>query len=266
MSEKDHGDEHVTGGGADFIVVSPEMTAILREGVVDAPIPPGAMEFSVTPGPRDWTLQLDPAPRLAGALGQADRIVFLVQRDAVERLGGAGLLTLGVTGFHLTAELRAIALALREPTAENAARSTYQLAKSIEFMCEAIRQFRAGELVSLAGEGLLSPADTRRMIAARQMIADRAQEKLSLDYIARGCGLNRSKLTRGFKALFDCTVTQAIAERRLELASRMLLTTDLPVSSIGYESGYLNNASFARAFGRRYGRSPSEFRCGELAA
>ena len=53
------------------------------------------------------------------------------------------------------------------------------------------------------------------------MIEDRAQEKLSLDSIARSCGLSRSKLTRGFKALFDYTVTQAIAERRLELASQM---------------------------------------------
>lgn len=251
---------------ARFIVVSPEMTAILQAGVTGAPIPPRAVELSVAPGPPAWTLHLDPAPRLAGPLGRADRIVFLVQRDAVERLGGAGLLSRGVTGFHLTAELRAIALALREPAAETAARSTYQLAKSIEFVCETIRHFRAGQLLSVAGEGQMSPADTRRMIAARQMIADHAHEKLSLDHIARCCGLNRSKLTRGFKAMFDCTVTQAIAERRLELASRMLLTTDLPVSSIGYESGYLNNASFARAFGRRYGRSPSDFRCGELAA
>jgi len=261
MSQQDHA--HAAAG---YILVSPEMTAILREGVAGAPLPVRAVELSVTPGPRDWTLRLDPAPRLSGALGQADRIVFLVQRDALERLGGAGLVMLGVAGFHLTAELRAIALALREPAAGTEARSTYQMAKCIEFVCEAIRQFRAGELVPLAGEGCLSPADTRRMIAARQMIADRAQEKLSLDAIARACGLSRSKLTRGFKALFDYTVTQAIAERRLELASQMLLTTDLPVSSIGYETGYLNNASFARAFGRRYGRSPSDFRCGRLAA
>jgi AraC family transcriptional activator of pyochelin receptor len=47
----------------------------------------------------------------------------------------------------------------------------------------------------------------------------------------------------------------------------MLRTTDLPVSSIGYENGYLNNASFARAFSRRFGLSPSDFRaCQGLAA
>ena len=46
----------------------------------------------------------------------------------------------------------------------------------------------------------------------------------------------------------------------------MLLTTDQPVSSIGYANGYLNNASFARAFGRRYGVTPSTFRACGVAA
>jgi AraC family transcriptional activator of pyochelin receptor len=104
------------------------------------------------------------------------------------------------------------------------------------------------------------------MLEARRLIADRSGEKLTLDVIARSCGLNRSKLSKGFKTLFDCTVAQAIAEQRLESARRRLLTTDLPVSSIGYEAGYSNNASFARAFGRRFGRPPSGLRCGDIAA
>jgi AraC family transcriptional activator of pyochelin receptor len=66
--------------------------------------------------------------------------------------------------------------------------------------------------------------------------------------------------------MFDCSVAEALAERRLAQASRLLLTTDLPVSSVGYEAGYLNNASFARAFGRHFGRSPSDYRAGALVA
>ncbi|MGD9815006.1 MAG: helix-turn-helix transcriptional regulator [Hyphomonadaceae bacterium] len=102
--------------------------------------------------------------------------------------------------------------------------------------------------------------DTRRVIAARRLIDERWGQKLTLDGIARACGLNRAKLTRGFRDLFGCTVAEALAERRLHQARHMLLTTDLPVSSIGYENGYLNNASFARAFGRRFGVSPSDLR------
>jgi len=66
--------------------------------------------------------------------------------------------------------------------------------------------------------------------------------------------------------MFDCSVAEAIAERRLEQASHMLLTTDLPVSSIGYENGYLNNAAFTRAFGRRFGVSPTDYRACRIAA
>ena len=251
----------------DFIEVSPEMTAILGPQSNGAPIPPNPMAITVSVGPDAWALHVDPAPDVAALVGHAGGacVVFLVQREAVQRIGGGGLLK-ARSAFHLSGELRAIVMALREPPAEAAARSTYQLAKSIEFLCETIRQFGADALAPLAGDGQLSPADTRRMLAARRLIDDRANEKLTLDLIARSCGLNRSKLTRGFKELFDCTVAEAIAERRLDLARRMLLTTDLPISSVGYEAGYRNNASFSRAFGRRYGRSPSNFRFAEYAA
>jgi AraC family transcriptional activator of pyochelin receptor len=248
-------------GERDFLVVSTEMTAFFGPGAADAPIPRQPVRLIVEPGPNRWTVKIEPRA-IAGA--PADRIVLLLQRDAIEQIGGEPLFSAGC--FHLTAELRAISLALLEPTAAAEARSTYRLAKCIEFVCETIRQLRSGELVPLAPEGQLSPADTRRVVAARQIIEDRAGEKLTLDYIARSCGLNRSKLTRGFKELFDCTVAEAIAERRLETARRMLLSTDLPVSSIGYVTGYQNNASFSRAFGRRFGRTPSDFRLGDLAA
>ena len=69
-------------------------------------------------------------------------------------------------------------------------------------------------------------------------------EKLTLDQIARSCGINRSKLSRGFRELYRCSVSEALAERRLAEARQQLLATDLPVSLIGYRSGYLNNASF----------------------
>ena len=258
----------VGGASRDVIAVSHEMTAILGAQSGGALIPPNSAALIVALGAEVCSLHVEPRPKLSSTLAMAadGRMVFFVQRSALTRLGGAGMIAPGTQAFHLSAELRTIALAMRNPPAPEETRTTYRLAKSIEFLCETIRQFRSGELAPLTPEGLLSLADTRRVIAARRMIDERANEKLTLDLIARACGLNRSKLTRGFKEMFDVTVAQAIAERRLDLARRMLLTTDLPVSSIGYESGYLNNASFTRAFGRRFGRSPSDFRHRELAA
>ena len=239
-----------------WILVSPEMTALIGAGQpAGIPMPADCVPFT-------FTLQGQPSVRF-GASNGGD-ITLFAARSAVIRLGGRAPTEDG--SYHLPSDLRALALALREghPIAE--ARSAYQLAKSIELFCETIAHVIAGDLVPLAADGALSADDTRRVLAARHMIDERWPEKLTLDAISRGCGLNRAKLTRGFKDLFDCTVAEALAERRLMHAQRMLLTTNKPVSSIGYENGYLNNASFARAFSRRFGVAPSCYRMNGVAA
>ena len=55
-------------------------------------------------------------------------------------------------------------------------------------------------------------------------------------------------------------------KRRLSEARNQLIATDLPVGLIGYRSGYQNNASFSRAFCRRFGVPPSNFRNQAVAA
>ena len=76
---------------------------------------------------------------------------------------------------------------------------------------------------------------------------------------AGACGINRANLTRGFRAMFRCSIADALAERRLGGARVMLLSTDLPVASVGYACGYLN-AALTRAFSRRFGLPPSQLR------
>jgi AraC family transcriptional activator of pyochelin receptor len=247
------------------------MTTLLGLGACgDPPLPdsPLGLIFGLGDGESQPTLRLDVHPdldTLDREGGNRFRLILLVCRPAVIRLGGQTLLSPDHTQFHLPSELRAIAPAMRDPPTTPETHSTYRLAKSIELFCEALRLFADNALAPLAGGGALSQADTRRLLAARRMIDDRWHEKLTLDAIARACGLNRAKLTRGFREMFDCSIAEAIAERRLDQASRLLRTTDLLVSSVGYESGYLNNASFSRAFSRHFGRSPSDYRAG-LAA
>jgi diguanylate cyclase (GGDEF)-like protein/PAS domain S-box-containing protein len=78
--------------------------------------------------------------------------------------------------------------------------------------------------------------------------------------LAKRIGTNARKLTLLFRKKFGLTVTQYGAELRLELARRLLAETDHQIQLIGERIGYVNAGDFSRAFSRRYGQSPRQYR------
>jgi len=195
--------------------------------------------------------------------GQFD-IVFVVDPEGCRQVLGDVPEDNGT--WHLTSEQRSIALALLNCALSEPAAQTLRTIKAVELLCAVTTGLRDGSLVPAHGACEMDELDTRRIMAARRIIDEGWGEKLTLDSIARASGLNRVKLTRGFRAVFDCSVAEAIAERRLGGARQMLLVTNLPVSAIGYRCGYRNNASFTRAFSRRFGMAPTQLRAGGVAA
>ncbi|NBW10047.1 MAG: AraC family transcriptional regulator [Caulobacteraceae bacterium] len=255
------------------LVISPEMTVLIGRGPFEGIVLP-AEAIAVAYGL--GAIEVAPSVHVYGANAvhgllaedaAATRILLLVAPTALARIEGVSQPEADAHhGYHLPPELRAIALALRDCDRFGEAGEIYRAAKAIELLWETWRRLDAQILTPLSTNGSMSHTDAVRILAVRELIDARWNEKLSLGSIAAQCGLNRDKLTRGFREMFACTVAEAIVERRLIEASRMLETTDLPVSSIGYENGYLNNASFARAFGRRFGQTPSDYRAARLAA
>lgn len=244
------------------IDVSAEMLAYVGEGAIpDVDWPAGAIGLSYRLA--EGTFALHRNPRGMADLADAD-LVFVVAAEACERIFGG--IPAEPANWHLPSDMRVIALAIHDPQLPGSAHSTFRLAKSIELLCATFASYADASLVPVDGDGALSASEAQRIVAASRMIDERWHEKLTLDAIARTCGLNRAKLTRGFRAMFDCSVSDAITERRLGGARQMLLVTDLPVSSIGYRCGYLNNASFTRAFSRRFGVAPTQLRAHRTAA
>ena len=239
------------------IEVSPEMLAYVGEGTLAATWPDEwiVLQFNGLAG--SATIVCGMAPFSA-------ELILAVDPRACERLFGA--VPERDRSWHLPSELRAVALAIRDCPLVEPARSALRLAKAIELLCGAMTRLADGSMVPADGGGALTARDAQLVLAARQLIDERWHEKLTLDAIARGAGLNRAKLTRGFRVLFSCSVADALTEKRLGGARRMLRETDLPVASIGYACGYHNNASFTRAFSRRYGMPPTRLRDAGLAA
>lgn len=129
-----------------------------------------------------------------------------------------------------------------------------------ELLFETLDAWRAGKLIAVAGEGMADAAERERLAHARRFIEANYGEKLTIDRLARLCGIGRGRLMRGFRELYGCTVSDHLAEQRLQHAAGELRATRLPVARIAYGSGYLSNAAFTRAFARRYGLTPSAYR------
>lgn len=258
------------GAANAYVEVSPEMTMVLgNPAPANIPLPPDPLTFVIAwgaTGRQPRLALLEGVPAFTPLDSATSRLLLIVERAAYLRVGGQRLPVGTVQLFHLPSALQSIAVALRDCHGSAEACKVYRLAKSLELLCETIRLDNAGQLLEMGGQGTLSQADTQRVLAARRLIDEHWGEPLTLQAIARACGLNRAKLTSAFRELFHCSIGEALATKRLEEARRMLLTTDLPVSSVGYRNGYLNNAAFSRAFSRRYGLPPSGVRtCSAVA-
>ncbi|MDP1027567.1 AraC family transcriptional regulator [Sphingomonas sp. KR1UV-12] len=241
--------------------VSPEMLAFVGQGALPGgEWPKDSVAFAYRLAPASFAFHPDPD---ADDLADGD-IVFVVAVDACIRI--FGVVPMVAATWHIPIEMRGIALAVQECRLPGMAGTTLRVAKSIELLCITFEKLGDDSLIPADGAGTLSAAEAQRIADARRLIDERWHEKLTLDSISRACGLNRAKLTRGFRSMFAMSVADAIADRRLGGARDLLLATDLPVSSIGYRCGYLNNASFTRAFSRRFGQAPTQFRNRQLAA
>ncbi len=247
------------------IDVSPEMVTFVgtgplpREGWPEGSV---VILFAGLGGETAPRLGFQPEARVSSA--DDAEVVLIVLREACQRLFGEMPKSAGT--WFLPSRLCALVHSIRDCEAEAAARATLQGARSVDLLCQVFAELAKGELVPAEGGGALNQSDAVRIAAARRLVDERWQEKLTLDGIARACGINRDKLSRGFRTIYKSTVADVLAENRLSGAKRLLLATDLPVATVGYRCGYLNNASFTRAFSRRYGLAPSQLRQGAVAA
>jgi len=92
------------------------------------------------------------------------------------------------------------------------------------------------------------------------MRAEHARE-LSLDEVARHVATSRRHLQRVFREVHGEPFRSALTHIRLERAAELLAEADASrIRDVARAVGYQEPAQFAKAFRRRYGVVPSEFR------
>ncbi|GGF97999.1 hypothetical protein GCM10010912_48400 [Paenibacillus albidus] len=85
-------------------------------------------------------------------------------------------------------------------------------------------------------------------------------DDLSLTRIAQKVSLNPSYLSRWYKKTTGKSLSDYIAEKRLELSKELLLSTALKMHEISSRLGFSDQHYFFRFFKKTAGCTPQEFR------
>lgn len=95
---------------------------------------------------------------------------------------------------------------------------------------------------------------------AQDYIACHFHERIKINELADLIGVNRSYLTKNFKAIVGCSPQELLISLRIEKAKTLLKTTQLPINEIACAVGYSDQLTFSRLFKRSCGQSPRMYR------
>jgi AraC-like DNA-binding protein len=94
----------------------------------------------------------------------------------------------------------------------------------------------------------------------RDYVDDNLSGDVTLAALAGACRLSASHFSVAFKTSFGCSPHRFLLKRRVELAKRLLLATDLSLVGIAISAGFADQSHFTRIFGRFMGITPGAWR------
>jgi AraC-like DNA-binding protein len=86
------------------------------------------------------------------------------------------------------------------------------------------------------------------------------QRDITVEELANVCKLNRSYFSKLFKESMRCPPQEFLIRMRLSKATDLMKTSSASIGEISAVCGYPNQLHFSRAFKKRYGISPREWR------
>lgn len=91
-------------------------------------------------------------------------------------------------------------------------------------------------------------------------IEEHFKEQISLKELANMVNISSRHFTRLFSETYRMTPLKYINSLRLNFALRLLKNTSLNISEISYSSGFSDSNYFSRAFRKKFGKTPLEYR------
>ncbi len=152
----------------------------------------------------------------------------------------------------------------RELTAERpgAATAAAQLAQLI--FVEALRAYLRQP--APAAPGWLRGLSDAHIGPALGLLHREPDRAWTLAELARAVGMSRTSFAERFKALVGVAPLTYLTGWRMQLAARSLRRSELPISGLAQQYGYLSESAFSNAFKRVTGLAPRAYRAANRQA
>jgi len=123
-----------------------------------------------------------------------------------------------------------------------------------------LSQCRYETLSAASFTNSISSVNGKRMALMHEYVATNYNRKIKLAELANLLNMTDQSFARFFRKMMGRSFFKFLAEYRINIACRLLVDTDWPVSRIGYECGYDSITFFYKQFKQLRGYSPLQLR------
>ena len=148
-----------------------------------------------------------------------------------------------------------IDLALHLAEADEGRQAAMEVAKTLVVFFR-----RPGEQPQFSSAMRLQAQADARISGLLEWISEHLADDLSARALAARAAMSTRTFTRKFQAAFGATPARLVEELRIEAAKRHLQDPALPLKRIAKACGYASEHGLRRAFVRRVGTTPTEYR------
>jgi YesN/AraC family two-component response regulator len=150
---------------------------------------------------------------------------------------------------------------------------TEEVERTFERVTAAVQARRSQSERKPQGLPTQPPAETRyrpqaavapRMQAAIAHVTKNFLRPIPESEVALLCNMSPSRFCREFKAAFNETFVEYLANYRIQEAKRLLANPNMPVADVAAAVGFNDPSYFTRVFRKQEGVSPSEYRAAGL--